>query len=79
MSASPNPLSKFLSKYHLWSLVVFLCLMGVRDAVSYGVWSYYKLRDEIDEEVYVYKEHRAEHKRHYEQVATDDVHHQTGN
>ncbi len=70
MSAPNDPVSNFLSKYHLWSIVIFLCLLGVRDSVSYAVWSWYELRKEIDELSYTYKAHHLENERNFEQRAS---------
>ncbi len=70
MPAPLDPVSKFLRKYHLWSLVVFLCLLGLRDVVSLAVWSWYRLRTEIDEASYTYQTHHLDNKRNYEQRAS---------
>lgn len=69
MSAHADPVSNFLKKYHLWSLILFLCLLGLRDTLSLAVWSWYRLRMEIDEASYNYQTHHIENKRHYDRVA----------
>jgi hypothetical protein len=70
MPAPTYHVSSFLKKYHLWSLVLFLCLLGLRDAASLAVWSWYRLRIEIDEASYSYQTHHLENKRDYEQRAS---------
>jgi len=68
-----DPISSFLKEYHLWSLVLFLCLLGFRDTIGFAIWSWYKLRCEIDEASYGYKAHHVENKRRYEQIVSDSA------
>jgi hypothetical protein len=69
MPAPVDPVSKFINEYDLWSLVLLLCLLGLRDIASLVVWSWYRLLDEIDEASYAHKIHSAEHRRRYEHIA----------
>jgi len=69
MPAPTDPVSNFLKKYHLWSLVLFFYLLGFRDTVSLAVWSWYRLLDEIEDASYTHKAHSAENKHRYDQLA----------
>jgi|HubBroStandDraft_4_1064222.scaffolds.fasta_scaffold3550853_1 hypothetical protein len=69
MSAPADPIPNFLTQYHLWSLVLFLSLLGLRDMASLAVWSWYRFRTEIDDSSYSYKAHHLENERDYQQRA----------
>jgi len=68
MSAPSNRISEFLSRYHLWSFIVFLCLLGACDIASLAVWSGYRLLNEIDEARFTYQTHHLENQRRYDQA-----------
>lgn len=69
MSAPADPVFKFINRYHLRWLVLFLSLLGLRDIASWTVWSWYQLRTEIDESSYNYRTHHLERERDYQQRA----------
>jgi hypothetical protein len=75
MPAPTNRLAHFISKYHLWSVVILLSLLGVRESLSIAIWSYYDLRMEIDEASYSYKERHIENQRRYDQLTRNDERH----
>lgn len=72
MPAPANRLTYFIGEYHLWWLIIFLCLLGTGDTVKFAVRSYYEVRTEIDDATYSYRQHHIENQRRYEQLTRND-------
>ena len=73
MAVSTGPfLLRFVHKNHLWPVVLMLCVLGIHDVLSIGVWSWYQFLTEVDEVSCSYRIHRLENRRRYEQFAKQD-------
>jgi hypothetical protein len=69
MSANASLLSEFVDTYHLWSLLVPLCLLGTYEVLHLASYLWFRLRGDFNEAQYGYKVRCVENKRRYEQVA----------
>jgi hypothetical protein len=64
-----SSVSQFIETYHLWSVVVLLCALGLYELLSITVWLWYRLLSEAHEAHFGYKTRCVENRRRYEQVA----------
>jgi hypothetical protein len=67
MSATPSPLSQLIDAYHLWSLVIPLCVLGAYHAMGIIIQEGFHLCREVHEAYYTFKTRCRENKRRYEQ------------
>jgi hypothetical protein len=67
--ASASVLSEFIDTYHLWSVVLLLCLMGIYHLAGLLIHWGFRLCSDAHEEYYNFKARTVENRRRYEQVA----------
>jgi hypothetical protein len=73
MFVSPDAsLSRIVDTYHLWSLLVPLCLLGAYEVLHLGSYLLFRLLGDFNEARCSYLARCAENKRHYERVAGAD-------
>jgi hypothetical protein len=68
-----SALSEFVDTYHLWVLVIPLCLLGAYHALDLVVYLCFKFLAGANEYYYSYKTRCVENRRRYEQVAGESV------
>jgi len=73
MSApSGSVFSEFVDTYHLWSLLVPLCLLGAYEVLHLASYLWFRLLGDFNEARCSYQARCVENKRHYERVAGAD-------
>jgi len=65
-------LSQFVDTYHLWSLLVPLCLLGAYEVLHLASYLLFRLLGDFNEARCSYRARCVENKRHYERVAGAD-------
>jgi hypothetical protein len=74
MLAPPgSSISQFVDAYHLWDLIVLLCLLGLHHALDLGSHLWFRSLGNMNEAYYGYKTRCVENRRRYEQVAAEPV------
>jgi hypothetical protein len=73
LSAHSSSLSEFTDSYHLWSVVILLCLMGIYHLAGLLIHLGFRLCGDAHEEYYNFKARTVENRRRYEQVAGESV------
>jgi hypothetical protein len=72
----PSPgssLSQLVDTYHLWSLLVPLCLLGAYEVLHLASYLLFRLLGDLNEARYTYQGRCVENRRRYEQVAGESV------
>jgi len=73
LAPSVSSLSQFVDTYHLWSLVIPLCLLGTYEVLHLASYLLFRLLGDFDEERYNYRTRCVENRRRHEQVAGESV------
>jgi hypothetical protein len=66
-------LSEFVDTYHLWSLLVPLCLLGTYEVLHLASYLWFRLRGDFNEAQYSYQSRCVENRHRYEQVAGESI------
>ena len=64
-----SSLSQFVDTYHLWSLLIPLCLLGTYEVLHLASYLWFRLLGDFNEAQYGYQSRCVENRRRHEQVA----------
>jgi hypothetical protein len=66
-------LFQFVATYHLSSLAVLFCLLGLSHALDFAVHLWFRFLANLNESYYSYKARCVENRHRYEQVAGESA------